>query len=440
MKTEDVNIALLKPYPKNSRVHSRKQIRQIAKSIEKFGFVNPVLTDDTYQIIAGHGRYEAAKQLGMDTVPTIRLSHLSPAEVRAYVIADNRLAERAGWDREMLRTELQGLVALDFDVEITGFEAPEIDFMLDEAREALDESSPEDHVPTRSVGPSISSPGDVWVLGKHRLLCGDAREKPSYELLMLGHKAAFVIADAPYNVRIANFVSGNGRIVHDEFKMASGEMSEDEFVAFLKDTFVRLKENTTDGSIHMIFMDWRHQLEMMLAGRHVYSELKNVCIWNKSVGGMGSLYRSKHEFVFVFKVGDAPHLNTFGLGDTGRYRTNVWDYPGVNSPHVGRASELEMHPTVKPVALVKDAILDCSRRGAIVLDMFGGSGTTLIAAERTGRTARLIEFDPHYCDVIVRRYEELTGRSGRLEATEQEFATVADDVVARQRSEEPSDA
>ena len=303
MKTEDVGLNLLKPYPKNSRVHSRKQIRQIAKSIEKFGFVNPVLTDDNYQIIAGHGRYEAAKQLGMETVPAIRLSHLSPAEVRAYVIADNRLAEKAGWDREMLRTELQGLIALDFDIEIIGFEAPEIDFMLEEARDASDESGPEDSIPTRADGPAVSGLGDVWVLGKHRLVCADARQQRSYDVLLQGHKAAFVIADAPYNVRIANFVSGNGRIVHGEFKMASGEMSEDEFVAFLKDTFERLKENTTEGSIHMVFMDWRHQLEMMLAGRQVYSELKNVCIWNKSMGGMGSLYRSKHEFVYVWKSG-----------------------------------------------------------------------------------------------------------------------------------------
>ena len=410
MKTEDVGVESLKPNPRNSRVHSRKQIRQIAKSIEKFGFVNPILTDDSYQIIAGHGRYEAAKQLGMEMVPAIRLSHLSPAELRAYVIADNRLAEKAGWDREILRTELQGLIALDFDVEITGFEAPEIDFMLEEARDASDESGPEDSIPTRADGPAVSALGDVWVLGKHRLVCADARQQRSYDVLLQGHKAAFVIADAPYNVRIANFVSGNGRIVHGEFKMASGEMSEDEFVAFLKDTFERLRENTTDGSIHMVFMDWRHQLEMMLAGRQVYSELKNVCIWNKSMGGMGSLYRSKHEFVYVWKSGEGEHRNNVELGKHGRNRTNVWDYAGVTAHTAQNREELTLHPTVKPVALVADAIKDVTVANDLVLDPFCGSGTILIAAERTGRRTRAIELDPHYVDVAVRRWEAYTGK------------------------------
>ena len=415
MKTEDVNVGSLKPYPRNSRVHSRKQIRQIAKSIEKFGFLNPVLTDDSYQIIAGHGRFEAAKQLGMQTVPAIRLSHLSPAEIRAYVIADNRLAEKAGWDRETLRTELQGLIALDFDVEITGFEAPEIDFMLDEALEA-DEASPEDAVPARAEGPAVTRVGDVWVLGKHRLVCGDAQKQQSYELLLEGEKAAFVIADAPYNVRIANFVSGNGRIVHGEFKMASGEMSEDEFVSFLRAIFERLKENATDGSIHMIFMDWRHQLEMMVAGRDVYSELKNVCIWNKSVGGMGSLYRSKHEFVYVWKSGVGQHRNNVELGKHGRNRTNVWDYAGVTAHTAQNREELTLHPTVKPVALVADAIKDVTVANDLVLDPFCGSGTILIAAERTGRRGRAIELDPHYVDVAVRRWETYTGKRAIHEA------------------------
>jgi DNA modification methylase len=431
MKTEDVNVASLKPYPNNSRVHSRKQIRQIANSIEKFGFVNPVLTDDAYQIIAGHGRYEAAKQLGMDTVPTIRLSHLSPSEVRAYVIADNRLAEKAGWDREMLRTELQGLIALDFDVEITGFDPPEIDFMLDEAREASDETPSEDAVPGRSGGPAVSILGDIWELGKHRLICADAREERPYDLLMQGHKASFVIADAPYNVRIENFVSGNGRVVHREFKMASGEMSEEQFVDFLKATFERLKENTTDGSIHMIFMDWRHQLEMMMAGRQVYSELKNVCIWNKSVGGMGSLYRSKHEFVYVWKSGEGEHRNNVELGKHGRNRTNVWDYAGVTAHTAQNREELALHPTVKPVALVADAIKDVTVANDFVLDPFCGSGTILIAAERTGRRARAIELDPHYVDVAVRRWETYTGKRAVHEARGITFEECEESVGAK---------
>lgn len=430
MKTEDVGLSSLKPYPKNARVHTRKQIRQIANSIKKFGFVNPIITDDHAQIIAGHGRFEAAKLLGLDSVPTIRLSHLSPEEVRAYVIADNRLAEKAGWDREILRTELQGLIALDFDVEVTGFEAPEIDFMLDEAREAADESGPEDAVPARAEGPAVTRVGDVWILGKHRLICGDAQQQQSYEMLLEGKKAAFVIGDAPYNVRIANFVSGNGRVVHGEFKMASGEMSEDEFVAFLRTTFARLKENTTDGSIHMIFMDWRHQFEMMLAGRDVYSELKNVCIWNKSVGGMGSLYRSKHEFVYVWKSGTSEHRNNVELGKHGRNRTNVWDYAGVTAHTAENRQELEMHPTVKPVALVADAMKDVTVANDLVLDPFCGSGTILIAAERTGRRARAIELDSHYVDVAVRRWEAYTGKRAVHEARGITFEECQENVGA----------
>lgn len=410
MKTEDVGLNLLKPYPKNSRVHSRKQIRQIAKSIEKFGFVNPVLTDDNYQIIAGHGRYEAAKQLGMETVPAIRLSHLSAAEVRAYVIADNRLAEKAGWDREILQAELQGLLELDIDIELTGFEAPDLDALLDEAREALDPEADEDRVPTPHHGPPVARLGQLWILGHHRLYCGDAREQASYDALFEGSKAAMVIGDAPYNVKIENNVSGNGRVVHGEFQMASGEMSKEEFIAFLKAVFQRLASNTVDGSIHMLFMDWRHQLEMMVAGNAVYSELKNLCVWNKSMGGMGTLYRSKHELVYIWKSGTEPHRNNVELGKHGRNRTNVWDYAGVTGHTNENRQELSMHPTVKPVALVADALKDVSVAKDLVLDPFCGSGTILIAAERTGRHARTIEIDPKYVDVAVRRWQLYTGK------------------------------
>jgi DNA modification methylase len=421
MKTEAVSLASLQPNPRNSRVHSRKQISQIAKSIEKFGFVNPVLTDDNYQIIAGHGRYEAAKQLGIDTVPAIRLSHLSPAEVRAYVIADNRLAEMAGWDREMLQAELQGLLALDINIELTGFEAPDLDALMDEAREALGMEADEDRVPLGCDGPTVARRGQLWLLGNHRLYCGDARTQASYDALFEGSKAAMVIGDAPYNVKIANNVSGNGRIVHGEFQMASGEMSKEEFTGFLETVFQRLAFNTVDGSIHLLFMDWRHQLEMMVAGNAVYSELKNLCVWNKSMGGMGTLYRSKHELVYVWKSGLGSHRNNVELGKHGRNRTNVWDYAGVTGRTSENRRELEMHPTVKPVALIADAIKDVSVAKDLVLDPFCGSGTILIAAERTGRHARAIEIDLKYVDVAIRRWQLYTGKHATDAATGMSF-------------------
>ena len=421
----------LRPYARNARTHSRKQIRQIADSIERFGFTNPVLISDDDEIIAGHGRVEAAKLLGLKTVPTLRLSHLSPEERRAYVLADNKLALNAGWDQEVLAIELQALIDLDFDVGVTGFSLAEIDFTLDAARERDPDapSGPEDELPALPSRP-VTRFGDVWTLGRHRLVCGDARDPADYARLLQGETVDLVFTDPPYNVPIDGHVCGSGRIRHREFAMGVGEMSEAAFTAFLGDTLKPMADVCRDGAIAFVCMDWRHMRELLEAGAEVFTELKNLCVWNKTNGGMGSFYRSKHELVFVYKVGKAPHTNSFGLGDTGRYRTNVWDYAGISSMGSGRAEALEMHPTVKPTALVADAIRDCSRRGEIVLDGFGGSGTTLIAAETCGRNARLIEFDPIYCDVICRRFEKLTGKPAVLQATGAPF-----DVVGTGRQE-----
>src|SRR6266566_3717863 len=400
MKIEYIPVRQLRPYPTNARTHSKKQIQQIAKSIAKFGFCNPVLIDGAKQIIAGHGRVEAAKLLGIETVPTCQLSHLSEADKRAYILADNKLAEKAGWDRELLAIELQGLIEIDVDIELTGFEMAEIDLILEEAGEAsATASGPEDEVPECSPDSAVTQTGDLWLLGPHRLLCGDARNNAAYQRLLEGIKAEFVFTDPPYNVAIGGNVCGLGRIRHREFAMGCGEMSEVEFTTFLQTVFDRLAEHSIDGSIHQICMDWRHMWEMLAAGRQVY-ELKNLCVWNKTNAGMGSFYRSKHELVFVWKSGSAAHINNFELGQHGRNRTNVWDYAGVNTMRAGRLEELAMHPTVKPIALVADAIKDCSRRGGLVLDPFCGSGI-LIAAERTGRKARALEVDPSYIDVAV---------------------------------------
>jgi DNA modification methylase len=425
-RIELLPVGQLTPYRNNARIHSKKQIRLIADSIQRFGFVNPVLIDDADEIIAGHGRVEAAKLLGLAAVPALRISHLSEAEKRAYILADNRLAELAGWDRDILAIELQALVDVGFEAEVTGFSIPQIDVVLEDAAEARGgRPGREDEVPDAPAeGSCVSRAGDLWVLGDHRLLCGNALDAADYQTVMAGDRAEMAFTDPPYNVRIDRNVCGLGRIRHREFAMASGEMSEEDFTAFLRTAFEQLATNSVDGAIHFVCMDWRHMAEMLAAGRAVFSELKNLCVWNKSSAGMGSFYRSKHELIFVWKVGTAPHLNNFELGQHGRSRTNVWDYDGITGMRAGRLEELAMHPTVKPVALVSDAIKDCSRRKGIVLDAFTGSGTTLIAAERTGRRARGIELDPAYTDVAVRRWQTYTGKYATLLETGQRFEEV----------------
>jgi len=427
-------VASLRPHPGNARTHSKKQIRQIADSIRRFGFTNPVLIGEDGEIIAGHGRVEAAKLLGLDSVPTVRLPHLSAAQRRAYVLADNKLALNAGWDRELLAIELQGLIDIDFDVELTGFSPTEIDLVLDEAREGSPNGSTEaeDQVsfPIDDQTSAVTRAGDVWYLGRHRLICGDARDQGVFNLLMGDERADLIFTDPPYNVPIDGHATGLGRIRHREFAMGVGEMSAEAFTSFLQQTLGHAAALARNGAIAFVCMDWRHMGELLEAGQAVFSELKNLCVWNKTNGGMGTFYRSKHELVFVFKVGSAPHTNTFGLGDSGRYRTNVWDYAGVNTLRAGRSKDLAMHPTVKPVALVAEAIKDCSKRGEIVLDPFGGSGTTLIAAEKTGRLARLIEFDPAYCDTILRRFERVTGKQATSAASRMSFEEIAQERAA----------
>lgn len=427
------SVGSLKPYARNARTHSKKQIKQIASSIERFGFVNPVLISDDGEIIAGHGRVEAAKQLGIKTVPTLALSHLSEIERRAYVLADNKLALNAGWDREFLAIELQGLVDLNFDVELTGFSLAEVDFALDEAGEANPDGldAAEDAVPD-VAGPAVSRMGDVWLLGRHKLVCGDARSTEDYARLLGNERVDMVFTDPPYNVAIDGNVCGLGSVKHREFAFASGEMSERQFTQFLEESLGAMASVMRDGAIAFVCMDWRHMGELLAAGKSSFTELKNLAVWNKTNGGMGAFYRSKHELIFVFKQGTAQHTNSFGLGETGRYRTNVWDYAGISSISASRGDELAMHPTVKPVAMIADAIRDCSKRGEIILDGFGGSGSTLMAAEKTGRCARLIEYDPLYCDTIVRRWEAYTGKEAILAGGSESFEMTAESRLGLQ--------
>lgn len=416
-------VSSLKPYSKNARTHSDKQIVQIAASIEAFGFTNPILLDDDDYIIAGHGRLLAAKSLGLSDVPTIRLSHLTCAQKRAYILADNRLAEKAGWDDDILAIELGELSLLDleFDIEITGFEMAEIDLLIGDVDEGYNEEPAEE---LEMPDSPVTKRGDLWVLGKHRLLCGDALSSADIEKLMDGAKARTVFSDPPYNVPIAGHVCGLGKVKHREFKQASGEMSKKEFAEFLAQSFEGLKSAMVDGGLAYICMDWRHVSEIITSGLSVFDDYKNLCVWTKSNGGMGSLYRSAHELVFIFKTGNKQHVNNVQLGRFGRYRTNVWPYAGVNSFGGNRDELLSIHPTVKPTALVADAILDSSKRGDNVLDTFIGSGTTLLACERTGRKGYGLELDPLYVDAAILRWQKMTGEDAILSATEETYSNV----------------
>jgi len=400
-------VSSLALYASNPRTHTIKQIRQIADSIREFGWTNPVLIDGDDNVIAGHGRIEAAKLLGETQIPVLLLEHLNEAQKRAYIIADNKLAENAGWDEALLAIELQGLLDLeiDFDIELTGFETGEIDVLIGSAAT----SEPEEVELPDPDAPVVSRQGDLWLIGPHRILCGNTLEANDWKILMGGDKAQMVFTDPPYNVKIAGNVSGLGNAKHREFAMASGEMDKTDFTAFLKSTFEHMAEHSCDGAIHFVCMDWRHMGEMLSASEGVYSELKNLCVWAKTNAGMGTFYRSQHEFVFVFKNGQAKHINNFGLGELGRHRSNLWTYAGANTFRAGRMEDLEAHPTVKPVDMIADAILDCSKRGGLVVDGFAGSGATLTAASRSGRVGAGIEIDPAYVDLIVKRLEKETG-------------------------------
>src|ERR1700682_3053814 len=412
----------LRPYAGNARTHSKKQIRQIADSIQRFGFANPVLVSEDGEVVAGHGRLA----LSLASVPVVVLADMTVADRRAYLIADNKLAELAGWDRDILAIELQFLQDVQFDdIEVTGFSLGEIDMILDEASEkSPQESGPDDDVPARVPQNIVSRAGDLWILGRDRLLWGDARDPSDYQRLLEDQKADVVLTDPPFNVPIDGHVSGLGKVKHQDFAMASGEMSEREFTDFLSSFLGCAKVCCKDGAIMFVFMDWPHLTELNPAGRDNDLDLKNLVVWAQDNASMGTYYRSKHELCFVFKNGGASHTNTFELGQHGRYRTNVWEYAGVNAFRNGRLDELAMHPTVKPVAMIADAIRDVTRRAEIVLDPFAGSGTTVIAAEKTGRHARVIEYDPGYCDVIVCRWQKYTGKTATLNGSNRTFEDI----------------
>jgi len=433
---EDRQIQYLPPkslrrHPRNARVHPKKQIEQVAQSIRTFGFTNPILTNAQREVLAGHVRLEAAKVVGLQRVPIIVIDGLSAAEERAYLLADNKLAEKSGWHDATLAIELRELAPLlaeaGLSLEIAGFEAAEIDTLMGNLVDP--ESDPYEELPP-VCEEAVSRRGDLWHLADHRLLCGDAREDPDLQALMGRERAGMVFADPPYNVKLGTTL-GRGRIKHREFAAASGEMSPRQYTRFLASAFALAAKYSVNGSIHFVCSDWRHLREMLDAGEEVYSQLKNLAVWTKSNVGQGSFYRSQHELVFIWKNGHAPHRNNFALGQHGRTRSNVWSYAGVNTFRSGRLEDLTSHPTVKPVKLVADAIRDCSKRGDIILDPFMGSGTTVLAAESIGRQAYGLDVDPLYVDVAIRRWQEFSKRDATLAGTRKTFDEVA---ASRQRA------
>jgi DNA modification methylase len=432
LRVQMLSIEQIKLDRRNARTHSAKQIRQLADSIVAFGFINPLLVTEDGELIAGEARYKAAQLLGLAKVPVIVLAGLSPPRRRALAIADNKIAENAGWDRERLAIEIPELTGLleaeGLDVSILGFEAVEIDQLVTDFED--DAADPRDNIDSGWLKASaVSKPGDLWVLGAHRLLCGDARSTADIAQLMAHGRADMAFLDPPYNVRIGAVV-GRGRTKHAEFAMATGEMSPADYMDFLSTTLNAAASVSRDGALHFVCADWRHIAELMAAAKSVYGDIINLAVWVKSNAGQGSFYRSQHELVGVFRVGQAPHLNNVELGRHGRSRSNVWHYAGVNSFRAGRMEQLRSHPSAKPVALVADAIKDCTRRGDVVLDTFSGSGTTIMAAERVGRRARALELEPRFVDVAIRRWQAFTRRDVRHAESGLSFDEIAAEALA----------
>lgn len=408
-------ITLVHPNPNNARIHPLSQLRKLATSISEFGFLVPILVDDTGMILAGHARYEAALMLGLTAVPVVRVSHLTPKQRRAFLLSDNKLASLSSFDMEKLAIEFEYLLDGNdsYSISTTGFDIIEVDKLLGHDRAAPAEDLVE--LPDHDVVP-VSRPDDLWLIGEHRLLCGSCLDRANVERLFAGQKAAAVLTDPPYGVAIEGNVSGLGAKKHGDFMMGCTEMSDVELTySFFRPAFQLMAEFSHPGAIAFVFMDWRHARHVQNAADGVFLEHKNTIVWVKSSPALGAFYRSQHEFVLAFKMTSGPTTNNFGLGGKGRVRSNIWQYPGSNVFRAGRKQDLEDHPTVKNLKMCADAILDVSAPGDIIFDPFLGSGTTISAAASTARRGFGLEIDPKYVDVILRRVAEKTGIDARLE-------------------------
>jgi DNA modification methylase len=423
---ECVPLDAIFPCETNPRKHDKAKIKRLAETIRAFGMIVPIVVDSENRIVAGNARLQAAKQLGFEKAPIIQITHLSEGELQAYQLADNKLAADATWDEELLKVQINQLLNLKIDLDLTGFVTPEIDGLLIEPLIG-DGEDPEELEPP-DPAQIVTSAGDIWHCGEHRIACADARDSTAWDLLMHGELARMSISDPPYNVKIDGHVSGLGKPKHAEFAMASGEMSPVEFTGFLRTALAPLAQFSLPGSLHYVFMDWRHLGELQAALNDTFDGMVNFCVWNKTNGGMGSLYRSQHELVLISKFGNEPHVNNVELGKHGRHRTNVWTYPGMNAFSADRDESLALHPTVKPTPMIADAILDVTHRDDIVLDAFLGSGTTLLAAHQTGRRCVGVELEPGYVDVCIRRWQQLSGEQAVHAGTGRPFDELREEL------------
>lgn len=405
-------IETIKPFATNPREHSKKQIDMLKASITRFGFNNPVLLNADYVVIAGHGRLMAAKALGLKHVPTVILAHLSEAEQRALRLADNQIALVSECSLDLLALEAQVVLDAGIAPMELGFEIGELDFVIEGAKKEKTQADDPVLEPDRTQ-PAVSRVGDLWIIGPHNILCSDARGPESFTTLMGDDRADMVLTDMPWNVKVDGHVSGLGKIKHREFPMASGEMDRERFTHFTTTVLQNQADFAKPGALVLEFIDWRSVAMMIGVGETIFDQLMNICVWVKPSGGMGSLYRSRHELVCVFRVKGGKHLNNVQLGKFGRNRTNVWEYAAPNGFGSEREN-LKLHPTAKNVEMLADAILDATNRGGLVLDPFLGSGSTILAAHRVGRVGRGIELDPYYVDLAVRRIAEETGKEAIL--------------------------
>jgi DNA modification methylase len=423
-----IAIGQLKPARRRVRRSTPEQVARIRAALLRFGQCVPVIVDRDLHIVDGHSVVEAARSLSFDEINVVVLEHLAPGELRLLSITLNRLAETGQWDGEALAMEFEELIALDEDVLVTGFDTVEIDNLihLQEDSDATQHAIPE-------IQPfPVSQSGDLWLLGPHRLLQGDARAPASHRRLMNdGEQARILLTDEPFNVPNGGHVTSRTDV--REFAMAAGEMSPDQFATFNRAWLEAALPFVIDGGLIGTFIDWRSVEIVLATGRELGLSLLNLIVWAKSNGGQGSLWRSQHELLPMFKKGKSPHLNHVELGRFGRWRSNLWQYAGASSLGSDARDHLSLHPTVKPVAMLEDALLDISDRGEIVLDPFAGSGSTLMAAEGTGRCCRAIEIDSLYCDVVIRRWQHASGQEAILERTGEPFARIEASVAGEPR-------
>jgi DNA modification methylase len=412
--------------PNRLRKSNRESRRRLSKSVDKFGIKGALIVDrDTRMIVAGNALWEAARDLGLDEVPIILESFATEADRRAFILTHNRLAEDSSWDMKLVQAELKFLLAQHYDFEITGFSTNDLDFAF------VTESDPkkDEVIVPNAWARAVSRMGDRWAVGPHVIVCGDSLEPFSYDLALGGKLADAVFSDPPYGVSVSNHVTTTNRF--REFAMMSGKQTEAELTAFFRRVFRNCVQYSRPASIHFQCIDWRHVREMIDAAEGVYTEFKNICVWDKGVPALGSMYRSQHEFILVFKSGRGRHVRNFATGKTGRFRSNIWKYE--RESHFSKDRDEIAHPTPKIPAMIIDAIRDVTNPGDLVLDPFCGSGATAVAAHHAGRRCATIEIDPLYVDAALQRLSKTVG----------EPAVLADgrtfDEVAADRSNEGAD-